>query len=323
MKVVLGPILIETVLLVSVTQQLAPTVAPTSSFDYVSVLLYFLAVPLYAAIAGWGFGRKAKKSIVWYSRPQWEFQTIELTTEECGTLSRDYAKQYRAMVPVSKFWYFYLPVVLIVICMSLPYYSFFLNRTVTPLIPIVWVLTVSSIHVISFYGAFGATSNSASRDFRLPLIREALWLARLQRAVANVSSVRIAMDKGRSGDFTVYSSPRVIVHISGYENEANIESASEELGSLSRVLCVLWGPDNSWGISWLWDSRDRNFMKRTPDDKEGYYVRNPVPSRVRELGVKDVRLVTENAIALVLSEYSRRGVSSSLAAEKLSLLGVK
>jgi hypothetical protein len=39
--------------------------------------------------------------------------------------------------------------------------------------------------------------------------------------------------------------------------------------------------------------------------------------------VKDVRLVTRNAIALVLLEYVRKDVNSTLAKEELRVLGVE
>jgi hypothetical protein len=323
MKGIWGLIIVETVFVVLVTYLMVPILAPVSSFDYLSVLFCFLGVPLYTAIIGFFLGWKAKKSAVVYSRPDWQFETVQMKTDDCVSLVKDYVKRYRRLVPLSRFWYFHLPIVLIVLDLSLPYYSFFTNRAIGSWVQILSVITVLCIDIICIYGAYRATSNSASPDFQLPLIREALWVASVQRTVPNVSSLRIAMEKGRSGDFSVYRNPRAILRISGFENEAYIESSSEELKSVSRVVCVLRGPDGSWGISWLWDSRDRNFVKWTPDDKDGYYVRNPVPSRIRELGVKDVRLVTRNAIALVLLEYVRKDVNSTLAKEELRVLGVE
>ncbi len=323
MKGIWALFLLETVFVVLLTYIIVPILAPVSDFDYLHVLFCFLGIPLYTAIAGFCLGWKAKKSAVNHSRPDWRFETVQLKTEECGSLVKDYVKRYGRMVPLSRFWYFHVPVILIVLELSLPYYSFFMNRAIAPWIQTLSVVIVLCIDIVSFYGAYRATSNSASPDFRLPLIREALWVARLQHSVPNVSSVRIVMEKGRSGDFSVYRNPRVILRFSGFENEAYVESASEELKSLSKVVCVLRGPDGSWGTSWLWDSGDRNFLKQTLDDRDGYYVRNPIPSRIRELGVKDVRLVTKNAIALILLEYVRKEVNGSLAKQELRLLGIE
>jgi len=323
LKVIWGLFLLQTIFVISISCYIVPIAAPMSDFVYASVLLFFLGLPLYTAIIGFFLGWRGKKSAVSYSRPNWEFQTIQLEAEECVRLIRDHARQYSRMVPISRLWYFHLPVVLVFLNLSLPYYSFFVNRLTAPSITVLSVLTVTCIGVVSFYGGYRATSNLASPDFQLPPIREALWLAGMQQGVPNVSPVRIAMDKGMSGDFTVYRNPRVIVRISGFEHEACVQSTSEDLRSLSRVLCVLKGPDGSWSTSWLWHSGDRSFLKRTPDDKEGYYVRNPVPSKIRQLGVKDVRLVTENAIALILSELLQRGINGSLASEELKLLGVR
>jgi hypothetical protein len=318
-----GLFFLESLLVVILVYNAASISMALSGFDYVAVVLSFLCLPLCTTLVGSVLGRRAKKSGVCYTRPDWNFQPIQLKTEECGTLVRDYAKRYRRLVPVSTFWFFYVPVVLIVLDLSLPYYSFFLNPTITPVIPLLSVFVVLTIDIVACYGAFRASSNVASSDFTMPQIREVLWLARNQSKIANVSHVTIAMDKAQSGDFTIYRNPRVIVRLSGLENEAYIESWSEELRSLSRLFCRLRGPEGSWDPSWLWDSRDRNFLKRTPEDKEGYYVRNPVPSRIRELGVKDVRLVTKNAVALILIERLRLGVSDDSTKDKLLALGVE
>ena len=58
-------------------------------------------------------------------------------------------------------------------------------------------------------------------------------------------------------------------------------------------------------MNWWWQTRDRNFRKYVGNDQDGYYVQPPVQSLVKELGVKDVRLVTENAVAILLLEWMR------------------
>jgi len=318
-----GLFFLESLFVVILVYSAASISMAVSGFDYVTVILSFLCLPLCTTFVGIVLGRRAKKSGVYYTRPDWIFEPIQLKTEEYGSLVRDYARRYRRLVPVSTFWFFYVPVVLIVFDLSLPYYAFFSNPKITPMVPIFSVFVVLTIDIVSCYGAFRASSNVASSDFTMPQIREVLWLARIQSKIANVSHVTIAMDKAQNGDFASYRNPRVIARISGFANEAYIESWSEELRSLSRLFCRLRGLEGTWGPSWLWDSRDRNFLKRTPEDKEGYYVRNPVPSRIRELGVKDVRLVTKNAIALILIERLRMGVGDGSIKDKLLALGVE
>ena len=51
-------------------------------------------------------------------------------------------------------------------------------------------------------------------------------------------------------------------------------------------------------------------------------MRLPVPSPVKELGVRDVRLVTENAVAIMLLEISRLRGESEDVNSLLSDLGV-
>ncbi|MHA1936134.1 MAG: hypothetical protein ACW97A_12725 [Candidatus Thorarchaeota archaeon] len=76
-------------------------------------------------------------------------------------------------------------------------------------------------------------------------------------------------------------------------------------------------------ILWWWLSDDRNFRKYNEENRDGYYVRNPVPSRIKELGVKDIRLLMENASALLLLDWlNARGENASVIGI-LNDLGVK
>ena len=103
-----------------------------------------------------------------------------------------------------------------------------------------------------------------------------------------------------------------------------LEAWSEELGSVYRIQCRLYGKDGERDVSWWWMSRDRNFRKYAEEDPDDYYyVRQPVPTHIVDPGVKDVRYITENAVAIVILEYLQsRGDNADL--EKiLSQLGVE
>ena len=107
------------------------------------------------------------------------------------------------------------------------------------------------------------------------------------------------------------------------EEESYIESSAEELGSVLRVLVRSYEKDDIPEIIWWWTSRDRNFRKYVGDTKEGYYVKNPVPSRIRELGVKDVRLIFENSVALLAMERIRLTGPDDELSSILSSLGIE
>jgi hypothetical protein len=60
-------------------------------------------------------------------------------------------------------------------------------------------------------------------------------------------------------------------------------------------------------------SRDRNFRKFIGTDEKGYYVKLPVQSNVKNLGVKDIAAVFENAVAIVILEWLQtRGENDTL-----------
>ncbi|RDE17331.1 MAG: hypothetical protein C4K49_03375 [Candidatus Thorarchaeota archaeon] len=294
-----------------------------SSTDSFFGLAWFIVVAMYAAVVGFCIGWKTKKSTVIYVAPQWQFEPLQLKADECRKLVREHNRQFRRLVAASSFWHFYIPIPLILANISLPYDGSFLYPALSPFIPLLSSLILLGVHATTTYGGFSATSNAASPDFTLPLIREAVWVASVQSKIPNISNVRVLIDRAQSGNFVVYRNPRVIARIAGLESDAYIESWSGELRAVSRVLCRLSGYASSGVTTWLWDSRDRNFIKSTALDKEGYYVRNPVPSRVHELGVKDVLLITQNAVALILIEYSATRGEDPRINDMLEVLGVK
>jgi hypothetical protein len=203
----------------------------------------------------------------------------------------------------SNFWTFFIPILLIIISPAMPLYSFYEDPRVIDFIPIINAYILTLLFIIAMIGAFKATSNSASADFTLPLIREAIKLAEMQSEVIGVCNVRVVLDKAEVGDLKIYSSPRVVLRIEGLEKEAYIESWSEDLRALTRVLCRLYEKDDHPQVIWWWISTDRNFRKFVHPDENGYYVKHPIAKHGRHLGVKDVSLVTQNAVALVLGEY--------------------
>jgi len=106
-----------------------------------------------------------------------------------------------------------------------------------------------------------------------------------------------------SGDYTIYREPRILLRIEGLESESYVESHTDDLGAITKILSRLYEKDDNPQVIWWWVSEDRNFRKFVGSSRDGYYVRNPVKSKITFPGVKDANLVTENSIALIVKEF--------------------
>ncbi len=273
-------------------------------FDIWVTTLIYLVFPALSTAAAFAVGYRAKKVAVVYDSPEWDYQPAQFSVEDVRKLVREHHRKYPRLESRSNYWFFHLPIITIILIYALPFYVTFQDSSMLPIAQ--WILPVglATNNMIAAVGAFLAASNDASKDFTLPLIREALWLAREQSKARGVSQIRVIMDRAEFGDFKVFRDPRVILRIDGFEKNGYIESWSEDLKAITRLLCRLHEAEHHGQIIWWWHSQDRIFRKYTSPDDEGYYVRNPVPSILKELGVRDVVEVTENAIAILLLEVA-------------------
>ncbi len=291
-------------------------------FDMTLAITLFLGLPTLLAIFAYFIGWYTKKHIAEYSPPEWEFEPVQFKLEEVPDMVREYHGDYLRLEARSNYWIYHIPLIVIMLLFSIPFYLSFVDPSVLLIMQFAFPAGLVFSHVVASVGAFFATSNDASEDFALPLIREALWLGNLQVKTPGISQTRLVLDKAVHDEFRIYREPRIVMRISGFEKDAYIESWSEDLRALARVLCRLYKSGEHEQVVWWWISRDRNFRKYTDADDTGYYVRLPVPSRVQELGVRDVRLVTENAVAIILLEISRLRGESAKVTSLLSDLGV-
>jgi hypothetical protein len=276
---------------------------PITEFNLIVVLLVFAGLPILVMFLGLYIGWWTKANIVTYNPPEWEYQPIGLSLDESSKLISDHNRRHIRVIGYSNFWFFFLPPILAIVSLGLPFYSFYEDPSLQFFVPISFATILCVSLLISEYGSFRAASNAASKDFTLPLIREAIELARTQSKVVGISKIHVVLDHASYGDYNVYRNPRVVARTPVIENDAYIESATEDLGAIDRLLIYLNLTSDPDKIIWWWHSRDRTFRKYIGDDKEGYYVRSPVPSLNVELGVKDVKLVTENAVAILLREW--------------------
>ncbi|MFW9800108.1 MAG: hypothetical protein ACFFD9_06715, partial [Candidatus Thorarchaeota archaeon] len=273
-------------------------------FDIWVVTLLFLVLPTLSTAAAFAVGYRAKKVAVDYDAPEWDYQPAQFSVEDVRDLVRAHHRKYARLESRSNYWFFHLPIITIILIYALPFYVAFQDSSTLPIAQLILPIGLALNGIVAAVGAFLAASNEASKDFTLPLIREALWLAREQSKAKGVSQIRVIMDRAEVGEFKVFQNPRVILRLDGFENEGYIESWSEDLKAITRLLCRLHEAENHGQVIWWWQSHDRNFRKYTSSDDEGYYVRTPIPSLLKELGVRDVVEVTENAVAIFLLEVA-------------------
>jgi hypothetical protein len=164
-------------------------------------------------------------------------------------------------------------------------------------------LSLGLSFAVSSVGALRASSNSASEDFTILLVRETIKLAKTQQDIPGLTNVRIILDKAEKDGYTVYDAPRVVSRVSGIEREGYIESWTEELGVINRVLCRLYKSEDHPEVVWWWFSEDRYFRKYADQDKTGYYVKYPIKYKSGNPGVKDARKVVANAVAIMIQEW--------------------
>jgi hypothetical protein len=286
---------------------------PTTQLELISFLAVFLGLPVLVAFISFYTGWHYKKNIVEYHAPKWDLKPVQMTIDDAKRLPREYNRKYSRLVANSNFWYFFIPILLIILIAAFPLYALYEDVSLSDYIPLLNAMNLGLLFSITLLGIFRATSNPASADFTLPLIREAVKIAEIQSKVDGVCNVRVVLDKSEDGNLAVYDNPRVVIRIVSIEKEAYIESWSEDLRAITRMLCRLYEKDGHPQVVWWWVSTDRIFRKYVSPDENGYYVKHPVRTNIQELGVKDVSLVTQNAVALIIKEYLKtRGESAAL-----------
>ncbi|MHA1770979.1 MAG: hypothetical protein ACTSYL_04345 [Candidatus Thorarchaeota archaeon] len=295
---------------------------PTGFSDLMHDLLFYLFIPTLVSLIGYLLGWGMKKRAVSYVAPDWKFETVELSVDECEHLYHHYPKRYPSLIAVSNILYYTIPPFLIVFSLAFPLYLLEYGSSYLWIFPLIFAPALGLIFLVSLVGSYRATSNVASKDFTIPPFREMLWLAREQSKVPGVGQVSIYVDRATFGPYEIFATPRVIVRVTGIEEAALIKSVTTDIGSITRIMMWLQPPDDSDEIIWSWEARDREFWKQNGPTGFGYYVRRPIPTLPNEIGVKDVKLVTENAIAIVIIEWLKLTGMNQELQDVLATLGV-
>ncbi|MCF2136321.1 MAG: hypothetical protein K9W43_03690 [Candidatus Thorarchaeota archaeon] len=298
------------------------TYPPTGFSDLMHDLLFYLFIPTLASLVGYLLGWGMKKRAVTYVAPDWKFESVELSIDECEHLYHHYPKRYPSLIAVSNILYYTIPPFLIIFSLAFPLYLTEYGSSYLWILPHVFAPALGLIFLVSLIGSYRATSNVASADFTVPLFREILWLAREQGKVPGVERVSIYVDRAMFDQYEIFTQPRVIIRVEGLGESAMIKSLTTDNGSITRVLMWVQPPDGSNEILWSWEARDREFWKQSEPGGFGYYVRRPIPSLFKEIGVKDVKLVTENAIAITIIEWLKLTGDNPELRKVLGSLGV-
>ncbi|MFW9842023.1 MAG: hypothetical protein ACFFES_14085, partial [Candidatus Thorarchaeota archaeon] len=258
-----------------------------------------------------------------YTEPSWHYEPTQLSIEDTKIMNKEYKRKYWRMVANSNYWIFFIPIALLLIMAAFPVYLLIENPSLAPLDRWMFSLSLGLSFTVSSIGALRATSNEASEDFTILLVRETIKLAESQEDISGLTNIRIVFDKAEKDGYSVYDAPRVVSRISGIEREGYIESWTEELGSVNRILCRLYESDKHPEVIWWWFSEDQYFRKYVDQDKNGYYVKYPITYKSGNPGVKDPRKLIENAAAIIILEWLHtRGKSDELTAF-LDKLGVE
>ena len=305
MSKIYAAIILGTLLFMIIGYFVADYFLPTISWDWVVILLFFIGLPVLASALGFYLGWYGKKSAIEYTDPTWTVEPVQMSIDDAKALVRRNKRRYWRMVSNSSYWTFFIPIGLLLFMAGLPVYIIIESPSLGGLDSCMFAVSLSLVYAISSVGALLATSNAATEDFNILLVREAIALAKAQEKVPGLSQVRVVFDKGSIDGYDFYESPRVVSRITGIVKDAYIESWSEDLNAVTRVLCRLHKSAKNPQIVWWWISQDRNFRKFIDTDEKGYYVRLPVRSKVRNPGVKDIPEVLGNAVAIIILEWLR------------------
>ncbi|MGY5873146.1 MAG: hypothetical protein RTV72_12925 [Candidatus Thorarchaeota archaeon] len=296
-------LIVGTILSFLIGYFVVPMFMPTLVWDWFSILGLFVGLPILLASFGYYYGWNIKINVVEYNAPEWDFEPVQLTIEDAKDLPKRFNKENSRLVSYGNYWMFFAPIIILVFISAIPIYSFLEDSSINQYAAVLLGISYAVLFASTVSTGFRTTSNVASADFTLPLIREAIRIAEIQETVPGVANIRVVLDKAESGGLVVYRLPRILLRIKGIEPEGYVESWTDDLGAITKVLSRLYEKDDKPQVVWWWLAEDRNFRKYIDPEQEGYYVKNPVQSNIMFPGVKDARLVTENCIALVVKEY--------------------
>ncbi|MHA1576091.1 MAG: hypothetical protein ACTSU3_01900 [Candidatus Thorarchaeota archaeon] len=294
-----------------------------ATLDMLWIFGFFLGLPALVLFVGFYLGWIMKKRTVSYTSPEWNFEAVQFTIDEAKSVIRKHYKVNSRLVATPYYWYYFIPIALIIFQFTLPIYGSMVDPSLNAFIPLLFSGSLAALHVITFLGGWRSTSNTATNDFNLKLIRETLILGKVQSKSPGISHVRFVIDRAQHDNVIIYRNPRIVLRLKGIEALAYIETWTEDIKAIERMHMKLLKSDANEEVVWWWVSRDRDYRKFIGDDEYGYYAKIPIGSNIRALGVKDVNLVTRNAVAIIILEWIRIHGENEEMSQILSELGVE
>ncbi len=276
-------------------------------------LLWFVGIPIGIAATGFFLGWISKKNAVEYTPVDHEFSPRQYTIQEFQRLERNHNREYSRAVSTPTFWHYFNPIILIILIAGIRLDIAQIELVLGMRIVYLYTFLLSLIFASSTFGAWRATSNEASADLNLRLIRETASLAKQQKGVAGVLNLSIVIDRAEMGNVEIYTDPRVLFRIRGIPEHSFVETWSEEVGSANRLYAKLLGSKDKPSTAFWWHHRDRYFQKSIAGWEDSKYVRSPLSGVHDEICVKDVDMLTKSAISLLCLEWTRtRGTNEEL-----------
>ena len=217
-----------------------PLFMPSLVWDWVSILGMFVGLPVLLGSLGYYYGWKFKINLVEYNEPSWEFEPVQLTIDEASRLKKEYNKENSRLISQGSYWIFFMPIILLVFIPAVPVYSFIEDSSISQYATIIFGISFALLFADTIYTGYRTTSNQASGDFTLPLIRETLRLARIQEKIQGVANIRVVLDKAEASGLKIYRLPRVLLRIKHLERISYVESWTDDLGAITKVLCRLY-----------------------------------------------------------------------------------
>jgi hypothetical protein len=236
---------------------------PSPTLDILALFAYNLGVPFLVTVLGFYLGWRAKKFSVVYSEPGWSFKPVQIKVDELVQKKKAHNKEYARLVSRPHNVFYYGPIVLLVVMFTLPIFAHYIEPELLSYYPSVYVLLLMLLLTGTIFGGFRSTSNVASQDFTFPVIRESVKIARIQSKVPGTSHIRIVLEEATNGPYVVYRQPRVVVRIVGVEHDAYLETWSDDLSAVSKMLVRILEAEGHPEVIWWWFSEDRYFRKYT------------------------------------------------------------
>ena len=86
---------------------------PTTTWDWVTILLPFIGMPVLVTGLGFYIGWYGKRSAIEYTDSTWKEEPVQMTIDDAKALFKDNRRKNWRMVSNSSYWTFFIPIALL------------------------------------------------------------------------------------------------------------------------------------------------------------------------------------------------------------------